>query len=119
MAASPSSESGGFNWIQAGLILGEAILALVFGLNRWLFSKVWDTLATKEHVTTELERYHQMDIAADNELIQSRLEPLIREQERMQNEQLRMHSENRAWMERLDGKIDQLLLSRRFETPRD
>jgi len=102
--AGPAPDSSS-NWLQIGLVIGEVLLAALFGFQRWLMGKVWDTLATKQHVTDEIGRFHQMDIVADEEMVRTRIEPVEREQRRL-NETI--ENWRREWREDLRSSVADL-----------
>jgi len=107
-APTPPDTGGSSNLFLILLALGEAILGALFAFNRWLLKRVWDTLATKDHVTKEIERYHQLDMTSDEKLVAEKVQPLMQQLKNQDREAGRMHEENRDWMRRLEGKIDRL-----------
>ena len=102
--AGPAPDSSS-NWLQIGLVIGEVLLAALFGFQRWLMGKVWDTLATKQHVTDEISRFHQMDVKADEEMIRSRIGPVEAEQRRLNDT---IENWRKEWREDLRNSVGDL-----------
>lgn len=91
--------------LQIALVIGEVLLAAILGFQRWLFSRVWETLATKTHVTNELTRFHDMDVLEDSRLLQDRVKPIEDEQERLANT---LENWRREWREDLHSTVRDL-----------